>query len=92
MKLTKRQRQVLVVMADETNDDDLVEDGTRAYIGDDRTSVALILSLLRLMLIAEEEDTFNGDKSFHRYYITEQGRRALADPSYDVAELIKRIS
>lgn len=72
VRLTLRQRQVLTLMLEE--DEDLVCEGLDAWVGDERTSVSLIMSLLRLCAVSE--DTFSGD-SYRIFTINETGKQLL---------------
>lgn len=72
MLLTKRQREVLTIMAEA--DEEIVSEGWDAWIGFRRTSVALIYSLLRLCAISES--SFSGE-TYHIYTINSTGRELL---------------
>jgi len=74
----------------------LTVDAGEAWVGHDRTSVALVNKLLRLCLIsvAEESGEPGGCNYTVHYRINEDGERCLDDPMYQpriIAELQKHI-
>lgn len=74
--LTKRQREVLTKMRDE--DEELVYERGEAWVGDERTSAAVVFALLRLMAIRMDQQSTVG--GVERYTINETGRKLLDPP------------
>ena len=77
--MTERQREILERMAAHPDDDEgeLVMEGREAWLDLERTSPALVFSLLRLMVIsAVHADGKVG--GVERYRINETGRNLLA--------------
>ncbi len=76
--LTKRQREILTLMADRPDDDDgeLVLEGREAWLGLERTSPAMVWSLVRLMAVSNEDGDGRLD-GLTRWRINETGRRLL---------------
>jgi len=74
--MTKRQREILDIMAEHQDDEDgeIVQDGLLAYIGAIRISARSIWALIRLAAISEDE--FRG--GCRRYRINETGLRLLS--------------
>lgn len=100
--LSKRQAEVLAAMRadrDGPAGDDhfygyLTVDAGEAWYGHERTSVALVNSLLRLCVIsvAEESGEPGGRNYTVHYRINEDGEKCLDDPAYEpriIAELRK---
>lgn len=75
--LTPASARVLRQMLDE--DEELVNEGLTAYVGSNRTSVAVIYHLLREVLIRDVSDQ-NGMK---RYVAQDEVRQTLDDPTYE---------
>lgn len=76
--LTKRQREILTKMADHPNDDagELVLEGREAWLDLERTSPAMVWSLVRLMAISNQD----GDgrlEGLTRWRINETGRQLI---------------
>lgn len=76
--LTRRQRAILAQMADHPDDDlgELVLEGRHAYLDLERTSPAMVWSLVRLMAISNQD----GDgrlSGLTRWRINETGRKLI---------------
>lgn len=79
--LTKRQREILTRMADHPDDDEgeLVLEGRDAYLDLERTSPAMVWSLVRLMAISNRSTDGRLD-GLTRWRINETGRRLIGRP------------
>lgn len=78
--LTRRQREVLQVMAADPDGDDgeLVYERGEAWLGLDRVAPRTVFALLRACAISLEGDSMGGDGRLERYRINETGRRLIA--------------
>lgn len=68
--MTKRQREVLQFLADNP-DEDLVMDGGHVFYGLNKTNVKLVYNLLRMVAISQDS------YSDIRFYINETGHKLL---------------
>ncbi len=87
--LTPAMERVLKIMRDD--EDDLVQEGRECWVGDHRTSSAVVKRLLQFCLIRPDGQN-RGDGKFWRYTITSCGTRCLGDKNYTpmiVSELRK---
>lgn len=70
MTITKGQSKILTFLA-ENDDEDIMVDGNKAYYGDNRTTVAMVYSLLRLCAISQDS------MSDLRYSLNGTGRKLI---------------
>lgn len=76
--LGRRAMEVLGIMAAREHDDDgeLVWEGREIWVGDERTSSAVALELLRACAVKDVSD--HPDSAMRRYAINETGRAIIA--------------
>jgi hypothetical protein len=79
--LTRRQCEVLEIMAADPDGDDgelVYESGAGGWIGLDRVAPRTVFALIRACAISLEGGGLGGDGSVERYRINETGRQLIA--------------
>ena len=91
--LSKAAHNAIKLMFEAEQRDDLdaaeiVEEGREVWIGYKRTTVAVLYELLYAVLIRDV--SLNND-SMRRYTLNEDGRKAVADPTWRPPEMLGKI-